>query len=118
RNRRKYGVAVLRLSMSIEVGKLLGGEIKLESTPGQGSTFILYLPDRYVPVRTKALKEAASMATEEEAHAASKPAGVGEAILELITTDVQDDRENLKPGDQTLLIVAEELSFGSMLLYL
>jgi CheY-like chemotaxis protein/signal transduction histidine kinase len=81
---RRYGGTGLGLPIARELATLLGGELALEDRPGEGSTFLCYLPER---------------PSETAQPAASAP-------------PVTDDRAALEPGERSLLIIEDDPVFA------
>ncbi|PYU68795.1 MAG: hybrid sensor histidine kinase/response regulator, partial [Acidobacteria bacterium] len=84
--------------------------------PGQGSTFTLYLPQHHVPLRPKSPKETVVPSEVSAPREEGVFSMAEEALFAPLPSDIQDDRSNLKPGDQIFLIVEDDITFASLLL--
>ena len=108
---RKYGGTGLGLSISRELATLLGGRIGLDSAPGKGSAFSLYLPER-LDVEKETPGPVVDL---REAEPVNQPEKQGQEKISEGMDGIEDDRKDISPDDRSILIIEDDPVFLKVL---
>ncbi|MEM7292384.1 MAG: response regulator [Pseudomonadota bacterium] len=104
---RNYGGTGLGLSICREMSRMLGGEVQVVSTPGKGSVFTLYLPERLPDADNVVHNEnQPDLGTPTQIPIEAKPVGQ--------IASIKDDRDQISANDPVMLVIEDDPTFAGV----